>query len=892
MKALVAANELNTLVVRQLRMARLRPRRLPPPDPKEKHTAFDLYLQGLVLEPLKQAYLLIRGPDRTDHWFLARTGDQGEIQVVPSLADDALRMPWMTRDGVSYAYFWTFSRSVMQRVHDVYRADPERAMTAFEFSGFSVHDQSRVSLATEEVIGWDQTLARQFQGRLQRLVFDTYFQRSWRGRSIGYYNSLGLNYTFPSAHLRSGDYLLVTSNALGALYAAELLYFHAASLWQREVPHHTVLKHVLDLASSNDLIPIVIPTEERPEAKDPPEKSEQEPRDRYADPDGISAKEMDRYNRFAFDCAHDPSISRSTFSETMGLKGTPVDWVLSGSSVDSSHPDHSAPDPRHTHPIWFIDTDGRSLETRELAQRIAHARSYAPKDYWQQLQRVGKNAKIVLNQFDYYRFRLEVQSRRSEWKTAAREFLAYAEKELQRIFDLVRRLCAQRLELLDFLVDLGSHHDQAYAASADLFLRYLELSSAVLHPWFLGLPSASDTKEGANFYEQVQPFLSNIADASDKFGELLHDHLSKRSTVQSMLATLLGLSAAPTRQAADLKLRDLAEAVLRKFMAADGKLTRGKRVPRELNSLVLKRTIKLGDQTAQVAVNQRSRATSLTVMRGNEVVLPEVLVTEKLSTQEVTVTTRRGKTRLQQIQVREPVLEAPWLNKPLPITRWPAWLAAFGDALSLVVGVAGLFAKQDSTADLRFWAVTSKNSFQLIDSASSALHLTWPANAHIKRLHGVSEKVFKKPGLALEVILNLVEGIEILTCADSEGAKAMRRGDEFEGYTQMARGIILTGGSGIGLSFASIAWYGAAAGQGVAAFMTTLGAAMAFVTIAGLALAVFAAVAGHTGPENQMDGLLKAFQEAYERHGGAGPAPYERLRLFREQSQRLVDQLT
>jgi hypothetical protein len=448
---------------------------------------------------------------------------------------------------------------------------------------------------------------------------------------------------------------------------------------------------------------------------------------------------------------------------------------------------------------------------------------------------------MVMEYFDFYRFGADPHM----IETANHS--ADAEYNVSIILDNLRGKVSSLLGGLhyyDVLVCVGDY-PEADTVDRRIHERYLELSVDVQHPWW----ETFDPEE-ESLWEKLKPILEDGGYFVDKATYLYNDHLGNVETIEKYNAMLKSSKKRATR--------------MFKKLADWNKLLGGE-------TLTLKR--------GSFQVTADGATGIVTVKDGSRKVAEMRLLVTDVREVKTKVPLPKLKSRAQKMRFRQVTnfhasyfleLETPFKE----ITAWPRWLNVIGLAVATSISILEarekLAEKVGGTETMLAVTRVAKDTFELIESFSSALHASLPyaeEEGAVVKFAKLGEK-FAGPGFVLEAFLNVHDGMLILLFdEDTLAAEAKDRGDDFEVWLQESKGFVLVMSPAPGVAAAG---YGVVAELGTAAtFEAAIAALGMSLAIAGVVIvAIDVATYVHEGFSSSMLNFEKKVREARKKEFG------------------------
>jgi hypothetical protein len=489
---------------------------------------------------------------------------------------------------------------------------------------------------------------------------------------------------------------------------------------------------------------------------------------------------------------------------------------------------------------------GSRGEWREAATKILSKGILHPSLPLPDVQRKPVDKEVYLAYYDFYRFGLD-NHENTGWRMRVLGTQKAFEDELRRFTDTLSGFLDKHIRYEDFLRDLGA---RTLGKRTQIHYHFLTRMLFVVYPWW---ERFDPTKEMG----KLGPYLDWTGTGADKAGELFGKFFEKRG---ADLARAMAAKTATVGEAMEKFER------LFKRMETFNKTLKGKTVVKQFGK---NHVLHIDFKTYVVSVIEGGSTAPAAVGRGEKV--GEFLFsveTTKTVPKKVKRKTIRGDIK----SVKADRAIGPIMD-PLPgEPKWPAFMAAFGDGISLVLSFASRAEDLKTKSNIEVYGKIAMNVFQSADSASSAF-ATIAKGPWGDRLKMVS-KVAKPIGLTLEIAFNAYEGGCIVFEEKGELMKAYLDGSTAEVWLVGAKGTILlasatvgavaVGGGLVGVSAATTA---AAATAAVSSALATAGISLA---IAGLAVVAIDIVLYILRGDDAMAPLRDALESALEKEFGPG----------------------
>jgi len=833
----VAPNCTNTFQCRKLWMCRLSfagiPQQTKPDAPKESEkedpdTWFDKYMNGLKVEPLKEAYVLLIptssgltsvAPNACSP-ILCRTGKDGEIlkiqeSEVESCVPNSDIAHWMLFSADStYSYFWTFSKRVYKNVVRKAKANIENVVCDYEFGSFMVSDQERPAYESGGKRSWE-LMERPAYDLLQPFLFTSARGSSPQGTYAGHLLLYDLHHACkkpqPANIAFNRDYLFARCDLIDALYLAELVHYHAISLRQKTMKDFAIFKQVEDMCRMA-------------------EEKETIPQFETDNPQQAYYRKV--YVDYAFDCAKrlKDEISSKQFSTAINVMVTGDSWANAANEIYEKF--------GIVHPC--ADEDG-------VVRNLNHFKAtYTPP---------------VMHYFDFYRFGNE-----QALKAWQRNFLPYTENNIE------KRLKAIQAELGDFLRrripwgDLIAHMDTHCEADlckrCDLNARYLELALSVHHRWWENLDLDSE-----DLWNQRKPDLEWVGELPHKVGELFKEHFGTLETIKRY-NEMLEERAEAFRE----MFRDFAK--LNKRM---GGLTFTRKLQKKVTA-----EANFSSQTILI-VEDGKLVTTLHFLKKVDTETTEVSHKVRRG-KRIKEVWKKKIVKRTTYELEEPPFKE--------FKEWPEWLETFGTFISLAMSISEIIGmikgEEEKTTGEKIEAVAAlgRDTCLFVASFSEALNSSFEYAGKEIGVLSKFEKLgskLKGPGLVLEAVINVEQGSTILLLGeDSLSAQAVVKGDVFEGWLQESKGLVLVASAVPGaVAAGSVLVAGGTAAAAFAAALPPLGIALAIASL--LVIGIELAIYIHSGPTSVMQPISDALDKALKNEFGKefqDERTYDSIRKF------------
>jgi hypothetical protein len=804
-------------------------------------TIFDDYIDGMQVGCLNQAYVLIIPKSNgnmsieatPDDLILCRTAEDGELLRIAegdigSGVPESCAATWLPFSFLSSAeYYWTLSRRRFRHVLKDVKSDLDRARKIHDFGQFIVAPEEpkyRTGPAMFELLesyGHRGLIEAVLSAGLLKDDVEDGFYDGWDLNRSLYW---GQQLKYHNRHL----YIFARRKAADTIYRAELTRYHALGLRQRGVKDYALASQVRGLHEQVDTFAHVpwVPADKPVRA------------------------EWEEYYRYAWNCARDLRVERELFVVAVDVRVSgSTDWILAATEILKA-------------------TEGKCVHPSYPDEKGFYLRNWqAPTD--------------VFSYFDYYRLPLKPNVTRAFKHFGQHE--TYMLRWQEGLRKGVNRMLSG-LHYYDLLVCDGAYPADC-AWDIKLQERFFHLAFDVDFDW------TEDLKpEDKRTLEALKPYLEDIATSSDKLTSLYNMAFNNTEAMKKYYKLLEGSSA--------------------HFESWVKKMSKW-------NAFVEGKTVKLRNTTEfQVKVNYDQMLIEIKDAKNTVIELDLYLASvDKVYSPSLHPRSRSARRKL---GLKKPQL----VNKPqfelkpqfAHIAEWPFFLGNFGQMLALAMSVSELLDVRTEAGD-SFVALVrvTKDAFQLITGVGETVGAVGAGRAaraaesritsggeaitameryaikksmasHVGQLVKEAGEKLNVPGLVLEGVLNVVDGVTIVRHGmDSTSRAAAMRGEEVEATVEDVKGYILILSPAPGVVAAAAAAASAETADLVATAAVEAIAAAALGAVA-TPLAVGLAIAGavivlidiglyiHSGPQNVMqeveDKLMKAawreFGEYYE----------------------------
>jgi hypothetical protein len=773
------------------------------------------------LEVLKKGYLIVvppaDGPPQ-----LARTTDTGEIVICTEAEVDGepAKTPLLFVENASYAVFWTQRRALWKRVWKRAKANAKRAIAKAPFSAFKVARRDTPTRAPGIEKTWDDI--EEFRWKLyeakpsvtEKMMLLLADRRGmFRDMCVHGYYDFDEMFRFGAEGLtRGASYVIGRSDAIAAYHVAEALTRHTVDLAVERMDRWAVFessKGLVDLAGKRHRVPEF--------DKDLGEIVTTGP-----DHDEPMSKDAWPFLlwRYAYETAEANRIDHELFWDAVDMED-PMDDV-------------------------WKDGDG---EWPEYGQKIYDKTTMVTHPFmgnWRKWPGCpDKMNKATLRYFDFYSFghrnkKAWIQRTDSDTRALASESESF---RVPLAAFLRARVPTTRLlqELEAHYADSDNPSPDCRQCAARAVEGYLRLAIHLKHPWDETFKPEDETQ----WAEELRDFAEGAATIFDKMGELIGKVLGDPMDALKFNEELMA------RREGALRFFKSMEALSRRYEELSKTTAWVDRTTGEGTS------IRIVTSTGQIHV----RSATGSVLTGSVGLFERTITTEKLLVQQTsvtggsieTVTLRRAKTA---------VIERTFTGERVPlkeIKKWPAWIAHFGDALSLAMMFHDLANGKDRDFDMCLQM--AQNSFQFVGSLSVALQASF---RFIPKFGMKVLVVAGGIGQTVEWIINMKQGVVVFFGYDAETAALKERGDDVVvtlHYVKTGVLMVAAPGAAVGFGISALiaaeaataaifleaAWAGFCVGLGVGALV---------------ALAIGVAIALREGPPDAMAGHQRRLDEA------------------------------
>jgi hypothetical protein len=803
--------------------------------PEGKKTWFDVAVRGLKVVTLKKAYVMLLRTSvcgksvepSVDNGIFARTDADGELLWIGELAqfmdsdfDKTSKNRVFFEEEEEFLIFWTLSKKAFRAAREAGAESMLDAIRDYEFELFRMTDAfshtGRLAKSQDAKDNPFELLDEGYEGSAIRALIREQLvgaasSGNYRGHYPGY--AIRLWHDDPDS-IPNGNYLIVGSHALNALYLAELTYYHTLSIPQR---------HIQDFATFAQVKEVIHKSEagERYPALD---KATQTYRIGTMTYENAA---WEKFRNYAYICAKNANIPRDLFV-------TAVDYTWLTLSSD-----------------WWEAAD----EIKRREPLAVHPADHTkPSDKWPQI-----GVEHILPLFDFYRFGVEYEE--NGWYRAIQESEKETGEQVKKVSAHIREYLSKHVPKSGLAVALEMRYIRDAERWKEVWARYLALSELVHHDW----SAASEVEnQAAKLFWQFAEWTGVLV---DKIDEVVDEHYRK---IENIMRVWENVEQDPKRlekfiknvaewnekikrkPASNVKIRPQDQQIKQIRLALEDVDVGKKRV-------VVRAVTTQGEQVALeldfLAEDiQKVKKQRVPTRRTQHWKRPRMRTVEKLVTEK---------------QAR---IMAPWHEVQL----WPKGLVVLGETIGLIVNARKLLQElqQESGGEIgTTLARVGRDFFQVIDSSSDLLAACFRRSSKWMELESSVARVSKfakVPGAVLEVYVNYREGAEILMMGeDSEAARAHSEGEDLIATLVEIKGAALVIGTSVGVAGGLAAVAGGIAEAGLAA------AGLAFPPL-GLALAATAVIVIVVefsiyilaGPANIMDDLKKDLRKASEREFG------------------------
>lgn len=435
----------------------------------------------------------------------------------------------------------------------------------------------------------------------------------------------------------------------------------------------------------------------------------------------------------------------------------------------------------------------------------------------------------VLKYFDFYDF---------GFRNAAASWNGHTDNVahllVARLGDLRQRLGAflrVRAPYERLLKEIDAHCADDVPLRRGLHGWFLDLALAAKYAWWKEFAIESDKK-----WKTLEGYMGWVATGNDKLGELFGAHFGDPNEVlkyNEVLEESVNEFENLFRKLKEYDKRFLGKTIKRRFgagMSIEADFARNVFVVKDAAG-----TVDVGPVRFLVWVDETTTQEKVAVPRRKSRAM-------RTRFRSVTKTTTMGRAHVPEVPFKA-------------IHTWPAWMAAFGDTLALVIALKNVAEDWRTKDKLEVVGKMSMNTFQAIGSVSSALYFTFRTGRTVPGLLRFAGGA----GQVIEAYYNVKEGLILMFDEEESGVvRALARGDEVEAIAQMAKGWVLVssvvpGVVGFGGAFVSAAAGGAGAGAvvvGGAAAMTPLAIGLGVGALVVLGVEIF--LYQHRGPDDAM----------------------------------------
>jgi hypothetical protein len=800
------------------------------PKPSEKKTWFQLAVDGLKLQTLKNAYVMLLRTSvcnksvepSVKNGVFARTDGDGEFLWINELEKfevGDLEKTSKTRvyfePGEELIYFWTLSKKAFHAALGDALDDIQAAMQKYEFERVRFVDEiSHTNRLPEAEDAADNPFELLDPGEdtsaklalIREYLVGSPSDSNYRGYYPGY--AIRLWHEDPDHIPAYGNYLIAGSRSLNALYLAELTYYHALSLPQQYFEDFAVfaeVKSIIQKSEAGDRYPSL----------DETTKTFQIGSQTYA------YAAWDKYRNYAYICARNPNIPRDLFATAVDFH-----WTTTSSA-------------------WWEAADEIRRREPLAVHPVDHTK---PIDKWKTME-----VEHVMPLFDFYRFGLDYVE--NGWYTTVQASEKQLQVQVKTISGRIRDYLAEHVPKSGLAADLEMRYLRNADLCKEIWSRFITLSEIVGHDW------SADTEAEKQSKELFTKFAEWSGVLIDKIAEVIDDHYRKIENIMRVWENVEG----------DVKR---IEGFIRRVAEWNEKIQR-----KPSNNIRIepkdKHIKKIRLAIEDVDVGRRRAVIKAVTSQGEQVAMELEFLTEDVNVpKKKLVPTRRTqhwkKPKMRVVEKLQREIHVEVEDPFHSVKLWPKGLVVLGETVGLVINSRKLVDQIHEKAEGEIGTTMAKvgrDLFQVIDSSSDLLAACFARSGHWLNLESKLvrvSKIAKVPGAFFEVYVNYHDGAQILMISeDSEAVQAKAEGEELIATLVEVKGVVLVVGTTAGLLAGGAAVAAGVAEAGLAAAglaFPPLGIALAITAI--IVVAIEFSIYLLSGPSNVMADLTKKLRKA------------------------------
>jgi hypothetical protein len=433
----------------------------------------------------------------------------------------------------------------------------------------------------------------------------------------------------------------------------------------------------------------------------------------------------------------------------------------------------------------------------------------------------------VLKIFDFYTFGIANSS--ADWNVALPGVKTKLGQKLRNLSQLGGQLLKKTSSYLRFFQELDAQCLDDFEQRRQMHDRYLEMAAAHEYRWW------EEFNEG--FFSRIKPYSDWLSTSSSKLADLLNHHFGQPEEL--------------------LKFNNLLKENVTEFERMFAKMEDfdnhfgGKKIDRKLpdgtkfevdfanNKVTIRPPAGEGEEVGPLFFTTRASTESTRVLDEDQLL-------------------KNNRYRVKKLPVKPGTKSVTVPELPLKkIHKLPVWLGAFGDSLSLAVGLSQLGKELEKANEvgekIEVLGKTAGSVLSAMSSLTDAINFTFICTTKIPWILAKANPASK----LIEVFFNVKEGFHLLYSDESEIASALEKGDVIDGVLLTTKGAVLwcsvvPGAVNFGVAILTTM------ALGEVLVPLAIGLAVGGIIISGIDLIRYL----RNGPENAMDPVAEKLKDA------------------------------
>ena len=366
----------------------------------------------------------------------------------------------------------------------------------------------------------------------------------------------------------------------------------------------------------------------------------------------------------------------------------------------------------------------------------------------------------ILKIFDYYTF--GIANSGADWNVALPGVKTKLGQKLRNLSQLGGQLLKKTSSYLRFFQELDAQCLDDFEQRRQMHDRYLEMAAAHEYRWW------EEFNEG--FFSRIKPYSDWLSTTLQLNGLLSHDFGDP--------AEILKFNNLLKENVADF------EHMFARMEDFDNHFG-GKKIERQLPG------------GTEFEVDFANSKVTIRPPKGHGEEVGPLYFATKVPTEPTRVLDEEQLLKTNRYRIRKLAVKPGTKSVTVPemplksIHKLPLWLGAFGDTLSLAVGISQLGKELEKAKEfgekIDVLGKTAGGVFSSVTYLSDAINYTFICTTKIPRIVSIANPASK----AIQIFFNVKEGIHLLCSDESELASAMEKGDAFDSILLTTKGAVL-----------------------------------------------------------------------------------------------------